>query len=78
MNHKLGIALNKYTEHYFFYIKEYKYAYRGRGQMRGLPLEVRERRRVVSHVREHQAFFVVVLAQDLVVAQVEPVAHAEP
>lgn len=47
-------------------------------EMRGLPLEVRERRRVVRHVGEHQALLVVILAQDLVVAQVEPVAHAEP
>lgn len=46
--------------------------------MRGLPLQVRKRRRVVRHVSEHEALLVVILAQDLVVAQVEPVAHAEP
>jgi len=44
-----------------------------------LPSYVRQTGRIVrGHVGEHQPFLVVVFAQDLVLAQVETVAHAKP
>lgn len=46
--------------------------------MARVPLELRDAGRVVRHVGEHQPLLVVVLAQDLVLAQVEPVSDAEP
>lgn len=58
-------------------MKRSETAYRRRRQVRGLPLEMRKRRRIVRHVGEHQPLFVVVLAQDLVFAQVKPIADAE-
>ena len=50
-------------------------AYRGRRQM---SLDVSEAGRVVRHVGENESLLVVVFAQDLVLAQVEAVAHTEP
>lgn len=48
-------------------------------QSTDLPSYVRQTGRIVrGHVGEHQPFLVVVLAQDLVLAQVETVAHAKP
>jgi hypothetical protein len=41
-------------------------------------LDVRNAGRVVRHVGEHKSLLVVILAEDLVLAQVEAVAHAEP
>jgi len=46
--------------------------------MAGLSLDMGEAGRVVRHVGEHESLLVVVLAQDLVLAQVEAVAHTEP
>lgn len=46
--------------------------------MRGLPFEVRKRRRVVRHVGEHEPLFVVIFAENLVLAQIKAVADAEP
>lgn len=42
-----------------------------------MSLDVCQRVRRVRHVSEHHALLVVVLAQDLVVAQVKAVPHAE-
>jgi hypothetical protein len=50
-------------------------AYRRR---REVSLDVGEAGRVVRHIGEHKSLLVVVLTQDLVVAQVETVAHTEP
>lgn len=46
--------------------------------MCGLPLEVRQRWRVVRHVGKHQSLLVVIFAEDLVLAEVETVTHTEP
>ena len=46
--------------------------------MAGLSLDVGDAGRVVRHVGEDKSLFVVILAEDLVLAQVEAVAHAEP
>jgi hypothetical protein len=46
--------------------------------MTGLSLDVGEAGRVVRHVGENESFFVVVLAQDLVLTQVEAIADTEP
>lgn len=43
-----------------------------------MSLDVGEAGRVVRHIGEHKSLLVVVLTQDLVVAQVETVAHTEP
>lgn len=43
-----------------------------------LPADVREPAGVGGHAREHQPLLVVVLAQYLVVTQIESVAYAEP
>ena len=51
---------------------------RERGGPGGLALHLGEAVGVVGEVGEDHALLVVVLAQDLVVAQEEPVAHAEP
>ena len=50
---------------------------RERGGPGGLALHLGEAAGVVGEVGEDHALLVVVLAQDLVVAQEEPVAHAE-
>jgi hypothetical protein len=39
---------------------------------------MRQRRRIVRHVREDEPLLVVVLAEDLVLAEVEAIADAEP
>lgn len=39
---------------------------------------MREPAWVGGHAGEHQPLFIIVLAEDLVVAQVESIAHAEP
>jgi hypothetical protein len=46
--------------------------------MAGLSLNVGDAGRIVRHVGEDESLFVVILAEDLVLAQVEPVAHTEP
>jgi hypothetical protein len=46
--------------------------------MAGLSLDVGDAGRVVRHVGEDQSLFVVILAEDLVLAKVEAVAHAKP
>jgi len=46
--------------------------------MAGLSLDVGDTGRVVRHVGEDESLFVVILAEDLVLAQIESVAHAEP
>ena len=46
--------------------------------MAGLSLNVGDAGRIVRHVGEDESLFVVILAEDLVLAQVESVAHAEP
>jgi hypothetical protein len=46
--------------------------------MAGLSLDVGEAGRVVRHVGENESLFTVVFAQDLVLAQVEAIAHAKP
>lgn len=51
---------------------------RGALQPTDLPLELGERRGRAGHGREDEALLIVVFAEDLVVAQVELVAHAEP
>ena len=43
-----------------------------------MSLDVGDAGRVVRHVGEDKSLFVVILAEDLVLAQVEAVAHAEP
>lgn len=43
-----------------------------------LPSDVRQTRRIVGHIREHQALLVIVFAQDFVVAQIETITHAKP
>ena len=50
-------------------------AYRRRRQV---SLDVGDAGRVVRHVGEDESLFVVILAEYLVLAQVEAVAHAEP
>lgn len=45
---------------------------------RRLPLEMRQRRRIVSHVGEDEPLLVVVLAQYFVLAQIKPISNAEP
>jgi len=46
--------------------------------MAGLSLDVGDAGRVVRHVGEDESLFVVILTEDLVLAQVEAVADAEP
>ena len=46
--------------------------------MAGLSLDVGDGGRVERHVGEDESLFVVILAEDLVLAQAEAVAHAEP
>ena len=46
--------------------------------MASLSLDVGDAGRVVRHVGEDESLFVVILAEDLVLTQVEAVAHAEP
>jgi hypothetical protein len=46
--------------------------------MAGLSLEVRDTGRVVGHVGEDESLLIVVFTQDLVLAQVEAIAHTEP
>ena len=43
-----------------------------------MSLDVGDAGRVVRHVGEDESLFVVILAEDLVFAKVEAVAHAEP
>ena len=43
-----------------------------------MSLDVGDAGRVVRHVGEDESLFVVILAEDLVLAQVEAVADAEP
>jgi hypothetical protein len=46
--------------------------------MAGLSLDVGDAGRVVRHVGEDESLLVVVLTEDLVLAQVEAIAHTEP
>jgi hypothetical protein len=46
--------------------------------MAGLSFEMCEAGRVVRHTGEHNSLLIVVLTQDLVLAQVETVTHTEP
>lgn len=43
-----------------------------------LPADVRQPAGVGGHACEHQPLFVIVLAQDFVIAQIESVSYAEP